>query len=77
MAGEIELKGTLRIKSKTAAAWSAANPVLAADEPAYETDTGKVKIGDGGNTLEGIAVYDRPDRDIGPTTNPVPCMESD
>lgn len=47
MAGEIELKGTLRIKSKTAAAWSAANPVLAADEPAYETDTGKVKIGDG------------------------------
>lgn len=28
MAGEIELKGTLRIKSKTAAAWSAANPEL-------------------------------------------------
>lgn len=47
MAGKIELKGTLRIKSKTAAAWSAANPVLAADEPARETDTGKLKIGDG------------------------------
>lgn len=49
MAGEIELKGTLRIKSKTAAAWSAANPVLAADEPARETDTGRLKIGDGAN----------------------------
>lgn len=47
MAAEIELKGTVRIKSKTAAAWSAANPVLAADEPARETDTGKLKIGDG------------------------------
>lgn len=47
MAGEIELKGTLRIKSKTAAAWTAANPVLAANEPGRETDTGKYKIGDG------------------------------
>lgn len=47
MAAEIELKGTVRIKSKTAAAWAAANPVLAADEPARESDTGKLKIGDG------------------------------
>lgn len=47
MAGEIVLEGTLRIKSKTAAVWAAANPVLAADEPARETDTGRLKIGDG------------------------------
>lgn len=31
----------------TAAEWTAADPVLAAAEPAYETDTGKQKIGDG------------------------------
>ncbi len=31
----------------TAAEWTSANPILEAGEPAYETDTGKQKIGDG------------------------------
>lgn len=31
----------------TAAAWTSANPTLAAGKPGYETDTGKFKIGDG------------------------------
>lgn len=31
----------------TAANWTSANPVLAAGEPALETDTGKTKLGDG------------------------------
>ena len=34
----------------TAAQWTAANPILAAGEIGYETDTGKFKIGDGTNT---------------------------
>ena len=31
----------------TAANWTSTNPVLSEGEPAYETDTGSVKIGDG------------------------------
>jgi hypothetical protein len=31
----------------TAAAWTTANPTLAAGKPGFETDTGKLKIGDG------------------------------
>jgi len=37
----------LKLHRGTAAQWAAANPVLAQSEPAYETDTGTVKIGDG------------------------------
>ncbi len=37
----------LQIRKDTAANWTAANPVLLAGEPAYETDTGLQKIGDG------------------------------
>ena len=33
------------VRRGTAAAWTAANPELAAGEPGYETDTGKLKIG--------------------------------
>ena len=38
---------TLQLKRNTAAGWAGENPVLAAGEPAYEIDTGKLKIGDG------------------------------
>ncbi|QWY79661.1 hydrolase [Arthrobacter phage Persistence] len=37
----------IQYRRDTAAAWVAANPVLALGEPAYETDTKKRKIGDG------------------------------
>jgi hypothetical protein len=38
---------TIKLRRGTAAEWSAANPLLAAGEPGFETDTGKHKIGDG------------------------------
>lgn len=38
----------------TAAEWTTANPVLAAGEIGYETDTGKFKFGDGVNTWDSI-----------------------
>lgn len=38
---------TFRIRRDTAANWSAANPVLALGEPGVETDTRRVKYGDG------------------------------
>lgn len=46
MAAEIALV-QLQVRSDTASAWTAANPVLLAGEPGFETDTGKLKIGDG------------------------------
>lgn len=38
---------TLQFKRGTAARWTLVNPVLAAGEPGFETDTGKEKLGDG------------------------------
>lgn len=37
----------IKLRRDTAAAWTAANPVLADGEPGYETDTNKLKIGNG------------------------------
>ncbi len=37
----------IKLRRDTAANWLEANPILAAGEPALETDTGKVKYGDG------------------------------
>lgn len=47
-------KDLIELRRGTAAAWTAANPVLAAGEPGWESDTDKLKIGDGStawNTL--------------------------
>lgn len=38
---------TIKLRRGTASQWTTANPVLAAGEPGYETNTGKHKIGDG------------------------------
>jgi hypothetical protein len=37
----------IEFRRDTAATWTSVNPTLEAGEPGYETDTGKVKIGDG------------------------------
>lgn len=37
----------VRFKRRTAEGWEETNPLLKRGEPGYETDTGKVKIGDG------------------------------
>lgn len=37
----------IKLRRGTAAAWTAADTILALAEPGYETDTGKLKIGDG------------------------------
>ena len=38
---------TIKLRRDTAANWLAADPVLALAEPGFETDTGKLKIGNG------------------------------
>src|SRR5678815_5882413 len=45
--GEPDMKATFKLRRDTSANWSDKNPVLAAGEPAVETDTDKVKVGDG------------------------------
>lgn len=40
-------KTLLEFRRGTAAAWTSANPTLAAGEPGWESDTNKMKIGDG------------------------------
>jgi hypothetical protein len=37
----------IKLRRDTAANWTAENPILAAGEPGLETDTGKIKYGDG------------------------------
>lgn len=54
----------IQLRRDTAANWSSTNPVLASGEPAYETDTGKFKIGDGVtayNSLDYMGAGDLPD----------------
>lgn len=42
--------GTVQLAHKTAAQWTAANPILLAGQPGVETDTGRIKYGDGATT---------------------------
>lgn len=47
----------IKLRRDTAANWTATNPILAAGEPGLETDTGKIKYGNGvshWNTIEHI-----------------------
>lgn len=43
----MSINGTFQFRRGTAAQWTSANPTLAAGELALETDTSKIKIGDG------------------------------
>ena len=45
----------IKLRRGTAAAWTSANPTLAAGEPGYETDTGKHKIGNGATAWASLA----------------------
>lgn len=45
----------IAFRRDTAANWTSANPTLAAGEPGFETNTGKVKIGDGTTAWNSLA----------------------
>jgi hypothetical protein len=45
----------IQVRRGTAAQWTSANPTLAAGEWGFETDTGKVKIGDGTTAWTSLA----------------------
>jgi len=53
--GQLELR--FRVRRRTAADWTALNEVLLSAEIGLETDTGKIKIGDGVTPWNGLAYF--------------------
>jgi hypothetical protein len=52
---ETQVAFSIQLRRDTSANWGSVNPVLLRGEPGFETDTGKLKIGDGNtawNTLD-------------------------
>lgn len=47
----------IRLRRGTAAQWTSANPVLSPGEAGYETDTGKIKYGNGSNTWAALPYF--------------------
>lgn len=47
----------LQLRRDTAANWTATNPILAQGEPGYETDTNKIKYGDGATAWNSLAYF--------------------
>ncbi len=47
----------IRWRRGTAAEWTGADPIMLDGEPGYETDTGKLKVGDGSTSWTGLAYY--------------------
>lgn len=47
----------IQIRRGTAAQWTSANPTLASGELAHETDTGKLKVGDGSTAWTSLAYF--------------------
>lgn len=48
---------SIRLRRDTAADWTAANPVLALGEPGVETDTKRIKFGDGTTAWQDLDYY--------------------
>jgi lysophospholipase L1-like esterase len=48
----------IQLRRDTAANWTSINPTLSVGEPALETDTGKVKYGDGATPWASLAYFD-------------------
>lgn len=48
---------TIQLRRGSSTAWTASNPILAQGEPGYETDTGRLKIGDGLTHWASLAYY--------------------
>lgn len=47
----------IQVRRGTAASWTSTNPVLNAGEPGYETDTGKLKVGNGTTPWTGLSYF--------------------
>ena len=54
----------IQLRRDTAADWTSENPVLFAGEMGWETDTGKLKIGDGTTAWTSLAYLNDGTNDI-------------
>ena len=61
----------IQLRRDTAANWTSANPTLAQGEPALETDTGKLKVGDGSTAWTSLGYYTLGTVGYMTTANPV------
>ena len=52
------MANTIQHKRGTAANWTSANPTLAVGEFGYETDTGKLKLGDGSTAWSALGYFE-------------------
>ena len=52
------MANTIQHKRGTAAEWTSADPTLAAGEFGYETDTGKLKLGDGSTAWSALGYFE-------------------
>ena len=52
------MANTIQHKRGTAADWTSADPILAIAEFGYETDTGKIKLGDGSTAWSGLGYFE-------------------
>lgn len=55
----------IQFRRGTAAEWTAVNPTLAVGEVGYETDTGKIKVGNGSSTWTALGYSS--EGPVGPT----------
>ena len=51
------MANTIQVKRGPAANWTSTNPVLAIAEFVYETDTGKIKVGDGSTAWSALGYF--------------------
>lgn len=61
----------IQIRRDTASNWTSTNPTLASGELALETDTGKLKAGDGSTAWTSLAYYTLGTAGVGLTANPL------
>jgi hypothetical protein len=50
----------IQLRRDTAASWTSTNPTLAQGEFGFETDTNKLKLGDGSTAWNSLAYYENP-----------------
>ena len=56
-----DIQARLKLRTGTLAAWTSANPVLAAGEPGFEVDTAILRIGDGSTSFLSLSRFQTSD----------------
>lgn len=52
-----DISARIRLRADTSSSWSSVNPILAIGEPGFETDTRRIRIGDGATPFLSLPYY--------------------